>query len=103
MTDRVWIIPEHRLVLDHERGLPAEQAAEQGANQNAEIVGFAQFHAPEGATEYGVEVVYKLPDMDYETASAREAFDALLVDVVNGQIVETYPPYEIIGEDGRVK
>lgn len=103
MPERTWKIPEHRIILNHERGLPEAEANAQAADQLAEIVGFAQLHAPDGALEYGVEVVYKQPDMDYETPSAIAEFDAVLVDVVNGAVISTYPPYASIDPGWEAK
>ena len=102
MTDeRTWVLPKDRIRLPHIRDLDVADATEQSAVQLKAIIDFAKEVAPKDATEIGVEVIYTTAGEEEDDLIA--TYDAVLVDVSQGIVIATYPPYALIDSKGKVK
>lgn len=90
--------PGHRITLEHDGALNGtDEGFVQGQEQNQQIIQLAQALAKELGTEeqyLSIEVWYKRTDIDAETTE--NDFDAVQVDVLNGTVVGTLPPYSEI-------
>lgn len=88
----------HRITLEHDGSINGtDEGFAQGQLQNEQIIQLAQALAKELGTDekfLSIEVWYKRTDVDKETTE--NDFDAVQVDVENGLIVGTLPPYSEI-------